>query len=259
MVTIMENETRSTIIRIRELTKAFGDISVLAGVNLDIPEGSIVSIVGQSGTGKSVLFKSVMGMMRPDSGQVWYRDTELTALTYAKLVDIRRKFGYAFQNAALFDSMTVGENIAFPLRETLRVKDRGEIARRTNEMLEWIELPGIESMRPDELSGGMRKRVGVARALVMRPDVLFFDEPTTGLDPVLSETINNLVVRVNRELSVTCILITHDIPAAFRISDRLAFLHKGTIVAEGMPAEVARSDHELVRDFIRISFNELSV
>lgn len=258
MVTPMD-QPKNPIIRIRDLAKAFGDQRILTGVNLDIPEGAIFGIVGQSGTGKSVLFKSIMGMIRPDAGKVWYRNTELTGLPYEELVEIRQKFGYAFQNAALFDSMSVGENIAFPLREVLHLKDRREIARRVREMLEWIELPGIESKRPDELSGGMRKRVGVARSLVMRPDVLFFDEPTTGLDPVLSETINNLVVRVNRELSVTCILITHDIPAAFRISDRLAFLHKGTIVAEGTPAEVAVSDHELVRDFIRISFNELKV
>ncbi len=257
----VDSETRlkNPIIRVRNLKKSFGNQHILTGVDLDIPEGSVFGIVGQSGTGKSVLFKSIMGMIRPDSGKVWYRDTELTDLPYAKLVEIRKKFGYAFQNAALFDSMTVGENIAFPLREVLQLKDRREIGRRVREMLDWIELPGIEAKRPDELSGGMRKRVGVARSLVMRPDVLFFDEPTTGLDPVLSETINNLVVRVNRELGVTCILITHDIPAAFRISDRLAFLHRGTIVAEGTPAEVAKSDHELVHDFIRISFNELSV
>lgn len=252
-------DPRQAIIRIRGLKKSFGDQHILTGVDLDIPEGSICGIVGQSGTGKSVLFKSIMGMIRPDAGRVWYRDTELTDLPYLKLVEIRRKFGYAFQNAALFDSMNVAENIAFPLREVLHLKDKKEIARKVREMLEWIELPGIELKRPDELSGGMRKRVGVARSLVMQPDVLFFDEPTTGLDPVLSETINNLVVRVNRELRVTCILITHDIPAAFRISDKLAFLHKGTIVAEGSPAEVAQSDHELVRDFIRISFNELKL
>lgn len=252
-------ETPEAIIKIRGLKKSFGDQHILTGVDLDIPEGAICGIVGQSGTGKSVLFKSIMGMIRPDAGRVWYRDIELTDLPYLKLVEIRQKFGYAFQNAALFDSMNVAENIAFPLREVLHLKDRKEIARRVSEMLEWIELPGIELKRLDELSGGMRKRVGVARSLVMKPDVLFFDEPTTGLDPVLSETINNLVVRVNRELGVTCILITHDIPAAFRISDKLAFLHKGTIVAEGTPAEVAHSGHELVRDFIRISFNELKL
>ena len=133
------------------------------------------------------------------------------------------------------------------------------IIKKVAEILDWIELPGIEHMHPSDLSGGMRKRVGVARALMLQPEVLFFDEPTTGLDPVLSETIMNLVLRVNKELGVTCILITHDIPAAFRISDQIAFLHQGTIVADGKPEEVARSDHDIVRAFLRISFNELQV
>lgn len=247
------------IICVRGLHKAFGEAKILRGVDLDVGEGSVCSVVGQSGTGKSVLFKSIIGMLRPDAGSVKYRGTELTSLKKEKLIEIRRRFGYSFQNAALFDSMSVGENIAFPLREVLRIKNRSEIASRVSKMLEWIELPGIEDKRPDELSGGMRKRVGVARSLVMQPDVLFFDEPTTGLDPVLSETISNLVVRVNKELGITCILITHDIPAAFRISDKIAFLHQGTVVASGPPDEVARSDHELVREFIRISFNELEL
>jgi len=249
----------TTIMRIQDLKKSFGGNHILQGVDLEIPESSIYAVIGQSGTGKSVLFKSIIGMIKPDSGRVWYRDLELTAMTKTEMVDIRKHFGYSFQNAALFDSMSVGENIAFPLREVLRIKNKAEIAKRVSEMLEWIELPGIESKRPEELSGGMRKRVGVARSLVMRPDVLFFDEPTTGLDPVLSETINNLVVRVNKELGITCVMITHDIPAAFRIADKISFLHQGRIVAEGGPREVSDSDQEIVREFIRISFSELKV
>ncbi len=248
-----------SIIRIENLQKAFGSARILQGVNMDIPEGSISVIVGQSGTGKSVLFKSIMGMIKPDGGTVWYRDHELTALPRNELIAMRQHFGYAFQNAALFDSMNVAENIAFPLKEVLGIHNKKEINKRVTRMLEWIELPGIELKRPDELSGGMRKRVGVARSLVMQPDVLFFDEPTTGLDPILAETINNLVVRVNRELGITCLVITHDIPAAFRISSKIFFLHQGTIVAEGDPATVATSKNELVRDFIRISFSELKV
>jgi phospholipid/cholesterol/gamma-HCH transport system ATP-binding protein len=249
----------STIVRTADLCKAFGGNAVLKGVNLEIPEKAISALVGQSGTGKSVLFKTIMGMMRPDRGKVWFRDTELTALKNDDLIEIRKHFGYSFQNAALFDSMTVGENLAFPLREVLHIKNRAEIRRRVMEILEWIELPGTESMRPDELSGGMRKRVGVARALMMRPEVLFFDEPTTGLDPVLSETINNLVVRVNRELRITCVMITHDIPAAFRIADKVSFLDQGYIIADGSPAEVVQSEHRMVREFLRISFSELKV
>jgi phospholipid/cholesterol/gamma-HCH transport system ATP-binding protein len=198
-------------------------------------------------------------MLKPDSGKVWFRDKELTALDHDSLIAQRKSFGYAFQNAALFDSMNVGENLAFPLREVLGIKNREEIRKKVDKLLEWIELPGIGSKRPDELSGGMRKRVGVARALIMEPEVLFFDEPTTGLDPVLSETINNLVVRVNRELRITCLIITHDIPAAFRIAGRIAFLDQWFIIADGKPEEVARSEHPMVKDFIRISFSEMNL
>ncbi|MDR0553999.1 MAG: ATP-binding cassette domain-containing protein [Treponema sp.] len=247
------------IIRTQSLSKTFNNHAVLKNVNLAIPEKSICAIIGQSGTGKSVLLKTILGMLKPDSGKIWFKDTELTALDRNGMIALRRCFGYSFQNAALFDSMTVEENLAFPLREALRIKNQIEINRRITELLDWIELPGIASKRPDELSGGMRKRVGVARALVMRPEVLFFDEPTTGLDPVLSETINNLVVRVNRELDITCVMITHDIPAAFRIADRIAVLDQGYIIADGTPLEIARSDHPLVRDFIRISFVNLEV
>jgi phospholipid/cholesterol/gamma-HCH transport system ATP-binding protein len=247
------------IIRTEGLWKTFGSNEVLRGVDIRIPEKAISAVIGQSGTGKSVLFKTIMGMMEPDRGKVWFEDTELTALGKEEMIAIRKHFGYSFQNAALFDSMTVGENLAFPLKEVLQIKDREEIAGRVAELLEWIELPGIESKRPDELSGGMRKRVGVARALMMRPKVLFFDEPTTGLDPVLSETINNLVVRVHQELHITCVMITHDIPAAFRIADTIAFLDQGCIIAEGSPREVVQSVHPMVQDFLRISFSELNV
>jgi phospholipid/cholesterol/gamma-HCH transport system ATP-binding protein len=249
----------NAVIRTQGLSKSFEGISILKSVDLEIPEKSICAIIGQSGTGKSVLIKTIIGMLKPDCGKVWFKDTELTNLQMNEMIYQRKSFGYSFQNAALFDSMTVGENLAFPLREVLRIKSRGEIQKRVAELLDWIELPGIEDKRPDELSGGMRKRVGVARALIMRPEVLFFDEPTTGLDPVLSETINDLVVRVNRELAITCVMITHDIPAAFRIADKIAFLDQGYIIADGTPKDVAASVHPLVKDFIRISFSELRV
>jgi phospholipid/cholesterol/gamma-HCH transport system ATP-binding protein len=248
----------SDIIRVRGLKKAFGAARILQGVDVDFPEGKITAVIGQSGTGKSVLFKTILRLLPPDAGKVWFRDVELTALDPHELVKMRRNIGYAFQNAALFDSMSVEENIAFPLREVLGIKSKKELSRRVAEMLDWIDLPGIEKKRPDELSGGMRKRVGVARTLVSHPEVLLFDEPTTGLDPVLAETINNLVVRVNKELKITCILITHDIPAAFRIADKIAFLDNGTVIADGAPAVVAASEHPLVKDFIRTSFSELN-
>jgi len=247
------------LIRVEHLSKTFSRNQVLKDVSLNVPERSIYAIVGQSGTGKSVLLKSIIGMLKPDRGRVWFKDTELTALDQDALLAQRKSFGYAFQNAALFDSMSVGENLAFPLREVLRIKSKDEIRKKVQKLLDWIELPGIESKSTDELSGGMRKRVGVARALIMEPEVLFFDEPTTGLDPVLAETINNLVVRVNRELRVTCLVITHDIPAAFRIAGKIAFLDQGYIIADGAPEEVAKSDHPMVKDFIRISFSEMKL
>ncbi|MDR3145015.1 MAG: ATP-binding cassette domain-containing protein [Treponema sp.] len=247
------------IIRIQNISKTFQANAVLRDISFEIPDKSIYAIIGQSGTGKTVLIKTILGMLKPDRGRIWFKTFELTALKAAELIACRRYFGYAFQNAALFDSMTVGENLAFPLREVLHIKDRDEIKSRIAELLNWIELPGIESKRPDELSGGMRKRVGVARALIMRPEVLFFDEPTTGLDPVLSKTINDLVVRVNRELRITCVVITHDIPAAFRIAHGIAFLDQGCVIAEGSPGGIAASDHPLVRNFIRMSFSELQV
>jgi phospholipid/cholesterol/gamma-HCH transport system ATP-binding protein len=247
------------IIRTLNISKSFNQNHILKDVSIEIPEKSIYAIIGQSGSGKSVLLKTILGMLKPDGGKIWFKNTELTSLKKNDLISLRKYFGYAFQNAALFDSMTVGENLSFPLKEVLRVKNKAEINKRVAEMLEWIDLPGIESKRPDELSGGMRKRVGVARALVMQPEVLFFDEPTTGLDPVLSETINNLVVRVNKELNITCVMITHDIPAAFRVAQRIAFLDQGYIIADGTPRNLAESDHQMVRDFIRISFSELNV
>jgi phospholipid/cholesterol/gamma-HCH transport system ATP-binding protein len=254
-----KSQIEKPIISIEHLSKSFGKQRVLADVSFDVPEKCIYAIVGQSGTGKSVLFKSIIGMIKPDGGKVWFKDTELTALDYDSLIAKRKSFGYAFQNAALFDSMNVGENLAFPLREVLGMRNKEEIRKKVSKLLEWIELPGIESKRTDELSGGMRKRVGVARALIMEPEVLFFDEPTTGLDPVLSETINNLVVRVNRELRITCLIITHDIPAAFRIAGRIAFLDQGFIIAEGKPEDVAKSEHPMVKNFIRISFSEMNL
>jgi phospholipid/cholesterol/gamma-HCH transport system ATP-binding protein len=242
------------IIRTENLGKTFGENRVLEDISLEIPEKSLCAIIGQSGTGKSVLIKSIIGILKPDRGLVWFRDKELTSLKDAELIPLRKAFGYSFQNAALFDSMTVGENLAFPLKEVLRIRGQEEIRMRVKRLLEWIELPGIESKRPDELSGGMRKRVGVARALITEPEVLFFDEPTTGLDPALAETINNLVVRVNKDLRITCVMITHDIPAAFRIADKISFLDRGYIIADGTPDEIARSEHGIVKDFIRISF-----
>ena len=247
------------IIRVRDVRKNFGELLVLDGVSLDFEEGAVTAIIGQSGCGKSVLVKHMIGILKPDEGDIFFRDKSVVEADEDELVEIRRHFGYSFQGAALFDSMTVEENIAFPLREVLNMKDQNEIRRLVREQLEWIGLPGIENKTPAELSGGMKKRVGVARTLVTKPEVLLFDEPTTGLDPVLGETINDLVLRVNKELELTCILITHDIQATFRISDQIAFLHDGKIAESGSPREVSESDHPMVRKFIENSFGSLHV
>ncbi len=247
------------IITIRDVKKSLAGVPVLKGISLNFEEGAVSSIIGQSGSGKSVLAKHMIGIMKPDEGDVFFKGRSIAGADEGELIEIRRHFGYSFQGAALFDSLTVRENIAFPVREVLKITDRARIDELVKEQLEWIGLPGIEEKLPAELSGGMRKRVGVARALVTKPEVLLFDEPTTGLDPVLGETINDLVSRVNRELGLTCILITHDIQATFRISDRIALLHDGVIAAAGTPRNVSRSAHQMVQKFISNSFNSLDV
>lgn len=246
----------NAVVQVRNLHKSFGSLEVLTGVDLDFVEGEVTSVVGQSGTGKSVLFKCILGLMPPDDGSIVFGGKTLEGLARDEMLDLRKDFGYAFQHDALFDSMTIWQNIAFPLREVLRMKDRDEIDRRVQEMLDWIELPGVDSQLPAQLSGGQRKRIGIARALAIKPKILLFDEPTSGLDPILARTINDVVLRVNKELGLTCILITHDIPAAFRISDKVAFLHQGNVVAVGSVPEVSSSRHEIVREFIDNSFSE---
>ena len=247
------------IISVRGLYKAFADKKVLQGVDIDVPKGKITSIIGQSGTGKSVLFKCIIGIMQADRGSIRVDGEEITNLPEIQMRRIRRRFGYCFQDAALFDSMTVEENIAFPLREVLGMKDKRKMKAIVKEKLEWIELPGIEEKFPSELSGGMRKRVGVARTLAIEPDILLFDEPTTGLDPVLSESINKLIKRVNEEFGITCMVISHDIKGTFSISDQIAFLHDGAIQAVGSPVEVARAQHPVLRKFLENSFADLKV
>lgn len=248
-----------TIVSVRNLDKSFGPVRVLQGVNIDFPRGKITSIIGQSGTGKSVLFKTIIGIMTPDAGSIVVDGEDMTGLGEREKRRVRRKFGYAFQDAALFDSMTVAENIAFPLREVLGMKDRKAMRKIVGEKLEWIDLPGIEEKYPSELSGGMRKRVGVARTLAVEPAILLFDEPTTGLDPVLSESINALIKRVNEEIGITCIVISHDIIGTFNIADKIGFLADGAIQAAGTPEEVARAEHPVLRKFLENSFTDLNL
>jgi phospholipid/cholesterol/gamma-HCH transport system ATP-binding protein len=242
------------VIEVRNLHKTFGSMKVLDGVNISFPEGKITAILGQSGTGKSVLMKHLIGIIEPDEGEILIEGTDIVPLSKEEKRSMRSKLGYLFQDAALFDSLTVEENIAFPLREVLGIKDKARIREIVEEKLQWVQLPGIEKRMPNELSGGMRKRIGLARTLAAEPKVLLFDEPTTGLDPVLEENINELIERVNRELEMTCIIITHDIVGSFQLADKIAFLDKGKIRAVGNPEEVHQDAHPVLRKFLEYSF-----
>ncbi|MCG8480252.1 MAG: ATP-binding cassette domain-containing protein, partial [Spirochaetales bacterium] len=243
------------IVRVEGLYKSFGKNHVLQGIDIAFEEEKVTAIIGQSGTGKSVLIKNIIGILEPDSGDIFFRGESMIAADANRRIEMRRQFGYLFQDSALFDSLTVAENIAFPLVEGLGMTEKGRIDEIVAEKLEWIGLPGIEAKYPAELSGGMRKRVGLARTLASQPDVLLFDEPTTGLDPVLAETINDLIVKVNHEFGITCILITHDIQATFRISDYIGFLYDGQIQAQGRPLDLSSTDHPVLRQFIANSFS----
>ncbi len=237
------------MIRIVNLHKSFGNQHVLRGVNLEIPDGSIYAVIGQSGTGKSVLLKHLIGLMRPDQGEIWIDGTEITSLTSRALNEVRRRFGMLFQSGALFDSMNVYDNVAFPLREKTRLSE-AEIRRRVQERLEQVGLPGTEQKFPSELSGGMRKRVALARALVSEPEILLFDEPTTGLDPIRVNAIHQLIADLHHMLRFTAIVVSHEIPEIFSLATHVAMLHGGEIVAAGAPEEVQSSPNAIMRQFI---------
>ena len=230
-------------------SKAFGALRVLDDVSLDLPAGEATVVLGRSGTGKSVLLKHIVGLLHPDAGHVFLGDQDITALTPAALALARRQIGFLFQNAALFDSITVGENVAFPLRRHTRLPE-AEVRARVEEKLAAVGLADAVARMPAALSGGMRKRAGLARAMALDPSVLLVDEPSAGLDPVTSEEIDDLLVRVKRERGTTLVVVTHNIPSARRIGDTLLFLHEGRVLARGTAAELERSDHELVRQFM---------
>ncbi len=242
------------IIEVIGLKKAFKSLQVLDGVTISFPRHRITAILGQSGTGKSVLMKHIIGIMEPDEGEIRIEGKNIVNLSSDEKRKERSRLGYLFQDAALFDSFTVEENIAFPVREVLGIKNRQKISEIVKEKLDWVKLPGIEEKLPEELSGGMRKRVGLARTLAAEPEVLLFDEPTTGLDPMLEENVNNLIERVNRELGLTCIIITHDIVGSFQLADKIAFLDRGKIQAEGTPEEMRDVAHPVLRKFLEYSF-----
>jgi len=239
-------------IRVRGLTKSFRGQKVLDGLDLDLERGKINIIIGGSGQGKSVTMKHLMGLVKPDAGQIYVDGLDLVPLSDYQMNKLRSKFGMVFQYAALFDSMTVYENIAFPLVEHTR-KSRREIRQIVASALESVDLPGIEHKFPSELSGGMRKRVGLARAIVMQPEILFYDEPTTGLDPVATKNVDDLIAHTNRTLGVTSVVISHDMASTFRIAHRVGMLWGGRIVDIGTPQEILASKHPRVVEFLEVS------
>jgi ABC transport permease subunit len=237
------------MIQVKDLHKSFGTQKVLEGVTFDIATGETAVIIGRSGCGKSVLLKHIIGLMEPDSGEVIIGDQSLTGLNERQLLKVRRRFGMLFQSAALFDSLTVAENISFVLRREGKLTD-AEIAERVAETLEMVDLPGTENKKPGELSGGMRKRVGLARAIIYRPEILLYDEPTTGLDPVVSDSIDQLIVRVCEKLQVTSVVVTHDTRSMRKVGNRIIMLHQGKVHAIGTPEEIFSSTDSLVHRFV---------
>jgi len=237
------------MIRIRGLRKQLGRRRVLDGLDLDITSGECLVIMGRSGTGKSVLLKHIVRLMEPDAGSIEIEGQDIVGLPEREMNVVRQRFGMLFQGAALFDSMTVGENVGLPLRELLRWDD-ARIRERVRERLEWVGLRDVEKQKPASLSGGMRKRVGLARAIVMDPQFILYDEPTTGLDPIMADVIDQLVKSLQRRLGVTAVVVTHDMTSAFKVADRVAMLHEGRIVYSGTVAETRNTGDPLVRQFI---------
>jgi phospholipid/cholesterol/gamma-HCH transport system ATP-binding protein len=237
------------IIELRHIDKSFGGRKVLRDMSIEVEKGESLVIVGGSGTGKSVTLKHIIGLLRPDRGEVLIDGQDITHMKDVELNQFRRRFGMSFQEGALFDSMSVFENIAFPLRRHTKMKE-SEIRARVEECLEDVHLHGVEKKRPSELSGGMRRRVGFARAISLKPEILLFDEPTTGLDPVISDVIADLIEEMDVKLGTTTVTITHDMKVAFKIADRVAMLHKGHIIEEGTAEQFQRSANPIVQQFI---------
>jgi phospholipid/cholesterol/gamma-HCH transport system ATP-binding protein len=237
------------MIRIRGLKKTLGSRRVLDGVDLEIRDGESVVVMGRSGTGKSVLLKHIVGLMKPDAGVVEVQGHDVVGLGARELNAVRKRMGMLFQSSALFDSLTVGENVALPLRTHTTMRP-DQIRDRVRERLEWVGLEGVEGMKPASLSGGMRKRVGLARAIVMDPETILYDEPTTGLDPIMADVIDQLIRDMQRRLGVTTVVVTHDLASAYKVGDRIAMLHEGRVVFSGTVEETRGTTDPLVRQFI---------
>ena len=237
------------LVRLVGVEKKLGRQKVLRGVDLEIRQGERMVIIGRSGGGKSVLLKHNIALMQPDAGQVWFRDKDLAQMNEEELVPLRKETGMLFQNGALFDSLTVGENVAFPLREKGGIKE-DEILSEVARALKIVDLPGQENKWPSELSGGMRKRVALARAAIAKPALMLYDEPTSGLDPVVADSINKLMVRLGHELKMTSVIVTHDMVSAREVGDRIAMLHEGRIYCVDVPKVVLESEDPIVKRFV---------
>jgi phospholipid/cholesterol/gamma-HCH transport system ATP-binding protein len=243
------------MIQVQGLYKSFGENNVLTGINLDIEEGSTCVILGGSGSGKTVLMKHMIGLLKPDRGQVMVEGEDIVPLDSVQLEQVRRKFGMVFQGAALFDSMTVFENVAFPLREHSQMPE-GEMREVVRQKLEIVGLRNVEEKFPADLSGGMRKRVGLARAIVLNPKIVLYDEPTTGLDPITTDYVDEMILAAKRKLGVTSVVISHDIASAFKVADKIAFLSGGTIVEEGVPRTLRHSEQPQLKLFLQTWFGK---
>ena len=241
------------MIEIKNLHKSFGSNHVLRGVNLDIIQGESLAIIGRSGCGKSVLLKHIVALLFPDDGFVKFNGRIIHEMTTQELYEMRRKFGYLFQGAALFDSMTVEENVSLPLVETQKHLSKSEIKKIVEEKLDLVGLKNIGKLKPAELSGGMKKRVGLARALVTNPEYILYDEPTTGLDPVMSDAIDDLIKELNQKISVTSIIVTHDMFSVKNVADKIAMMHDGKIYFQGSYEELINSNDSVIQKFIQRS------
>jgi phospholipid/cholesterol/gamma-HCH transport system ATP-binding protein len=237
------------MIKIVDVHKSFQTHDVLRGINLEVREGESMVVIGGSGTGKSVLIKHIIGILRPDRGRIYIAGEEITQKKEGEMNEIRKRFGMLFQGAALFDSLSVWENVGFGLKQHTSLTDN-EIFQIATEKLAMVGLYGVEELRPSELSGGMLKRVGLARAIAMEPEILLYDEPTTGLDPINADMINNLIIEMRERLKVTSVAITHDMVSAYKIADRIAMIHQGKIVQVGTPEEIRTTENPYVRQFI---------
>ncbi|HEY2409856.1 MAG TPA: ATP-binding cassette domain-containing protein [Polyangiaceae bacterium] len=239
------------IIQFKGVRKAFGPKIIYSGLNLSVARGEVLTICGGSGVGKSVMLKMLIGLLAADAGEIWFDSEDVTKLDEERLARVRQRIAMLFQGAALFDSLSVGENVAYGLEEHFREK---MTERERTERVEWalslVDLPGIEQLSPADLSGGMRKRVGLARAIAVQPEVLLYDEPTTGLDPINTARVNHLITGLQQKLNITSLVVTHDMKSAFTISDRIAMVHSGRIIAHGTPDEFRATTDQRVSDFI---------